>query len=379
MVLSPPPAPVASGPDEEAARRRLILIAPLVAVALYLIVAINAARSLRPFTPRFADTILLAGALVVAESAVAAARVREAVARRTSLILVAGLAVLAPAAMVQWMPGVALPREFPIPGAPDLVVSAAPWGHWDLYVIPDGRPEKTFALTRTPYVDERFPQLSPDGRQIVFAVAGADGAFDLYLMRLDTDLRRTTSRLLADGPGSLTDTCWSPDGKRLLIRSDGVEGISAIYELDLDTGKMRRFLENASNPEWSPDGRRQVFVSFRRDDPGDADIFVADADGNDARPVIDTGGDDFFPVWSPDGRWLAFTSRTERGDKDVFVARAAGGGVRNLTADSRDEDETLGWTPTGQILFLSDRAQMGGTFLYFMQRDGSNVRLAKIL
>lgn len=192
-------------------------------------------------------------------------------------------------------------------------------------------------------------------------------------MDLDEHRKPLETTMLLDGPGSLTDTCWSPDGERLLIRSDGADGISTILELDLDTGAVRPFLENASNPRWSPDGRDLAFVSFRPDAPGNADIFVAEADGSHVRPVIDTGGDDFFPDWSPDGRWIAFTSESHRGDNDVFVARADGSEVRNLTAGSPGQDSSAGWTPQGQILFLSDRSELGGTFLYFMDRDGSDV------
>jgi TolB protein len=149
--------------------------------------------------------------------------------------------------------------------------------------------------------------------------------------------------------------------------------------LELATGSLQRFIDNASNPEWSPDGSRVVFVSYRREAPGNADIFLADADGSEPRAIVDTGADDYYPSWSPDGTSIAFTSRAHEGDQDVFVVDASGGHLRNLTIDSRNSDETYGWTPGGRILFLSDRSRTGGTFLYFMGPDGSNVRLAQIL
>lgn len=380
MELPPPPVPTAPWETQRGPGRPILVIATaLAAVAVYLVSALVAARSLRPFTPRQADTILVAGALLVGALSATAASWRTIADRRTGLILVAALAALAPPAMVRWMPGVAHPREFPIPGAPDHVTAAAPWGSSDLYLMPDGRPDATFALTETPDVEESFPQLAPDGHRLAFAAVGPDGTSDLYLMELDADQRPATVRLLADGPGSLSDTCWSPDGERLLVRSDDASGVSTIFELDVDSGSMRRFLENASNPQWSPDGRRLAFVGYRRDAPGNADIFVADATGGDAQPVIDTGDDDYFPAWSPDGRWLAFTSAAHGGDRDVYVARADGVDVRNLTADVPAQDVSGGWSPRGQILFLSDRADLGGTFLYFMERDGSDVRLSLIL
>jgi len=108
-------------------------------------------------------------------------------------------------------------------------------------------------------------------------------------------------------------------------------------------------------------------------------VFVANSDGSERHAIVDTGSDDYYPEWSPDGTRVSFTSRVHGGDEDVFVVGVSGGGLRNLTADSPGSDSTYGWTKSGRILFLSDRSRTGGTFLYFMDPDGSDVRLAQIL
>jgi Tol biopolymer transport system component len=58
------------------------------------------------------------------------------------------------------------------------------------------------------------------------------------------------------------------------------------------------------------------------------------------------------------------------------VASPDGTAVTDLTPASRDADTSQGWTPDGHVLFLSNRSHTGGTFLYFMNGDGTDVRLA---
>jgi Tol biopolymer transport system component len=334
--------------------------------------------TLRPYPPVTAMLLLLLAIVPVAAIGYVVGWRRPQVVHPAGLLALALLAALVPWAMVRWVPGVAQPTEHPIPGAPAIVVSAAPDGNWDLYFLPDGDAANRVALTNTPRDQERFPQLSPDGSRLVYGLLQPDGTYDLHLMGLD-GTRPVSDDLLLTGPGDLTDTAWSPDGRRLLVRSS-IQGEGArIFLLELATGSLRRLLDNASNPGWSPDGSRLVFASYRREAPGNADIFVAGADGSEPRPIVDTGADDYYPSWSPDGSMIAFTSKAGGGDQDVFVVEVSGGRLRNLTAGSPDSDETFGWTPGGQILFLSDRSRTGGTFLYFMGPDGSNVRLAQIL
>jgi Tol biopolymer transport system component len=333
---------------------------------------------LRPYPPVTAELLLLLAIVPVGALGYVVGWRRTAALRAAGLSALALLAGLVPWAMVRWAPGVAQPDEHQIPGTPAIVVSAAPEGNWDLYLLPDGDAANRVALTDTPMEQERFPQLSPDGSRLVYAMLRTDGSYDLHLMELD-GTRPISNDFLLGGPGSLTDTSWSPDGSRLLVHSS-VEGRGGrIYLLELSTDSLQRFAENSSNPVWSPDGSHVAFVSYRPEAPGNADVFVSNADGSEPSAIIDTGSDDYYPEWSPDGRRIAFTSRAHGGDEDVYVAGVSGGGLRNLTADSSGSDSTYGWTSSGTILFLSDRSRTGGTFLYFMHPDGSEVHLAQIL
>src|SRR2546426_7323207 len=76
-------------------------------------------------------------------------------------------------------------------------------------------------------------------------------------------------------------------------------------------------------------------------------------EGGDARQLT-TGGHEGLPVFSPDGKWIAFTAMYD-GNADVFVMAAEGGEPRRLTWHPA-ADIAVGWTPDGKrILFHSAR------------------------
>ena len=84
------------------------------------------------------------------------------------------------------------------------------------------------------------------------------------------------------------------------------------------------------------------------------DIWIAPRAGGDARRLTSHPGDELFPKFSPDGKWVAFTGEYD-GNPDVYVISADGGEPRRLTFHA-SRDIVLGWTPDGKnILFRSDR------------------------
>ncbi len=112
---------------------------------------------------------------------------------------------------------------------------------------------------------------------------------------------------------------------------------------------------------WSPSGQ----ILFAREQNGKRDIYVT----GQLLPLIASEGDDLQPIWSPDGRKIAFSSgRT--GNFEIYVADADGGNLTQLTG-SRGFDEWPAWSPDGaKITFVSDRD--GNVELYVMNADGSN-------
>jgi tricorn protease len=84
------------------------------------------------------------------------------------------------------------------------------------------------------------------------------------------------------------------------------------------------------------------------------DLWIASRDGGAARRLTSHPGDELYPKFSPDGKWIAFTGEYD-GNPDVYVISAEGGEPKRLTFHPSN-DIVLGWTPDGKnILFRSDR------------------------
>ena len=104
-------------------------------------------------------------------------------------------------------------------------------------------------------------------------------------------------------------------------------------------------------PALSPDGQRLAFVY-------QGDIWIVPSAGGRARPLTWHVEMDGFPLFSPDGQWIAFGSK-RNGNWDIFLVPAEGGPMRQLTYHAADEIPQ-GWSPDGnKILFTSKTDGLG--------------------
>ncbi len=104
-----------------------------------------------------------------------------------------------------------------------------------------------------------------------------------------------------------------------------------------DAGEVGTVISPGSSPE---DSGRIVFASDR---DGDWDIYVMKADGGNVRQLTDDPALDLDPAWSPDGTRIAFSSE-RNGDRDIYVMGVDGENVRQLTDDPAWDTEPA-WSP----------------------------------
>jgi dipeptidyl aminopeptidase/acylaminoacyl peptidase len=140
----------------------------------------------------------------------------------------------------------------------------------------------------------------------------------------------------------------------LLVATARADGSEVTFPLeDLPGGDQ-------TNPDWSPDGSRVVFVV---DDGARGDLWVADADGSDPRLLLDCSGpcrylDD--PAWSPDGARVVFSRTTARGADALGSLETVDvdGGAVDVWLEPRLRSFTAGarWSPDGSaVVFESIR------------------------
>jgi Tol biopolymer transport system component len=170
--------------------------------------------------------------------------------------------------------------------------------------------------------DEYSAAPSPDGERIAYLT----DTTGLWVLEFATG----TKSNVVTGEGYYDGVSWSPDGAALIVsrnpepevvRKAGSDGI--VKEINID--------RTAKYPDISPDGKYIVFWSI--DDKGNGDIWKIDTDGE--RPSIRLTSDpaaDVWPVWSPDGQWIAFTSRRDGSlGGDIWKMPASGGPAQRLT------------------------------------------------
>ena len=257
-------------------------------------------------------------------------------------------------------------------------------GNYEIYVMDnDGNNQRR--LTNNPNFDIS-PSWSPDGKRIVF-MSDRDGhvhvngwpTFEIYVMDDDGG----NPQNLTNDPSNDASPSWSPDGKRIAFTSDRDkdELNTDVYVMDDDGGNRQNLtndLNDDRHPSWSPDGKRIVFSSdrdghFIGEDGITSEIYLMDADGGNQQRLTENRNNDHSPVWSPDGKRIAFAS-DRKGDGEnyeIYLMDDDGGNKRRLT-ENRDDDVSPSWSPDGKrIAFSSYRDNKKGE-IYVMDNDGGN-------
>jgi len=162
------------------------------------------------------------------------------------------------------------------------------------------------------------PSWSPDGSQLLFERVVSGSQSDLYLVRPDG----TGLRQLTDAPGLEKAPAWSPLGDRIAYSKPAAdpEGPTDVWTIDPIDESQTNLTNGAvsginNEVDWSPDGARIVFnrllVIPSAPGPLRNHVYVMDADGSDVSLVLAPNTNEgpehlTGPVWSPDGRYLAY-------------------------------------------------------------------------
>jgi Tol biopolymer transport system component len=172
----------------------------------------------------------------------------------------------------------------------------------------------------------------------------------------------------------------------LIAFASNRNGVPNIYVIKLDgTGleQLTTFEDGACQPDWSPDGKKLVFVSPCGYDSGyypNANLWLMNADGNDQRPLMTTGGN-FDPAWSPDERYIAFTSlRRQDQVPQIFILDLENPDKPPIWLFDPKKSPDTPNTPNTQPAWSPDSKEIAFTrasnSVYIMGADGTNPHLA---
>jgi dipeptidyl aminopeptidase/acylaminoacyl peptidase len=276
------------------------------------------------------------------------------------------------------------------------------------------------------------PRWSPDGSQIAFlSNRDHEKQFQLYMIPATGGEAQKRTNL----KGTFSSLNWSPDGTKILCQfrkkdpeaiereKDEVKkelGVVArhvtrvfykldgegylpqerwhIWEIDIQSGESRQLtddkIHDQIHPGWSPDGKEIVFLSNQAQDPDldpdQIEVFILDSQTGKTRKINTPEGPKRMPVWSPDGKWIAYVGSEGKGqwwaDNSLWVVPSDGKGeAKNLTEEYQLDvynslindlpggfpETPVVWSADGsQIYFLT--AQHGKTMIQSIQIDQKN-------
>ena len=233
----------------------------------------------------------------------------------------------------------------------------------DIWMVPRSGGE-ALRLTASPKGESR-PRWSPDGRWLAFLSGREGDESQVWLL----DRRGGEGVRVTDYKGGVSDLAWSPDGKRLALivtdpepKGEEDEEDEAVEEEE-ETVKPKPKQEEEEAEEEDEDRPKPIVIrrlQFKRDGEGYLNerrsrLWVFDLESRKGVQVTSGPYDDGQPVWSPDGRSIAFASnRSQEPDandnSDIFLVEPkAGAALRKLTT-WEGNDSSPSFSPDGRSI-----------------------------
>jgi Tol biopolymer transport system component len=185
---------------------------------------------------------------------------------------------------------------------------------------------------------------SPNGAQFVCLVK--TGPSDT----LNTGPERSDVRHYTGSRYKFNDTGWFDDKR------------THLWVIDASGGSAKQITSgdawNDTDPEWSPDGSRVAFVSDRTgkesDESRNTDIWTVPVTGGTPTKISTSDERDSSPIWSPDGKWIAFESaEDEDAPQQIFITASTGAGTPRNAAKSLDLiPGNLQWAENGKAIYF---------------------------
>lgn len=222
----------------------------------------------------------------------------------------------------------------------------------------DGENEHKIMESKDPIMS---PAWSPDSRQLAYvSFEGSKSA--IYVQTL-----RSGNRFEVSGkPGINGAPAFSPDGRKLVVTLGGVDGNPDIYVLDIISRQTKRLTTHRAidtEGAWSPDGR---YIYFTSDRSGGPQVYRISANGGSPERITFEGSYNARPRLSPDGTRLAMV-HNDRGNFRIAVMNIERKDL--LVLSSGQQDESPSFAPNSDILIYATR-QRGNGVLETVSADG---------
>jgi hypothetical protein len=203
---------------------------------------------------------------------------------------------------------------------------------------------------------------------------------EIWMMNPDGSNKTHVLNLSSEEIPETYDVQCSPDGERLAFIAGSYRYMMRYFNLhvvDVDGTNLVKLSEHESwSPFWSPYGKKIVFVNVTQktvgtNAPKESDLWIINADGTGLRQLTDLPGLEWAPVWSPDGKKIAFTNQLDDfGNVTVHVLSLDSRLDTSIAMNSSvARDSGLSWSSDSSVIVTSD-----GRDIYAFTADGKIVR-----